>query len=136
VTITSDTANGGTQATVVIDTANLGGSHNLTRDNLTLGKSQNTAVSIQSNPTNLAATNAVFKGDVDTDNIQSTNHTNVVFKGDDFAHTGLDCSNLSNNAVFGLHYSGAGHSGVTVENSAVGNTDCDRSQIREPPWMC
>jgi hypothetical protein len=49
----------------------------------------------------------------------------VLFNHDDFAHTGLDCSDLGNNTLFGLHYSGAGHSGVTVENSAFANTDCD-----------
>ncbi len=125
VAITSDQSAGGTQANVIFSAANLGGSTNIRLDTVTLGQSGNTAVSIQSNPTNIAVTNALFKGAVEIDNIQSSNHQNVLFNDDDFAHTGLDCSDLGNNAVFGLHYSGAGHSGVTVENSAFGNTDCD-----------
>ena len=125
VAITSDQSAGGTQANVIFAAANLGGSTNIRLDTVTLGQSGNTAVSIQSNPTNVAVTNSAFKGAVEIDNIQSSNHQNVLFNDDDFAHTGLDCSDLGNNAVFALHYSGAGHSGVTVENSAFGNTDCD-----------
>ncbi len=127
VTITSDASAGGTQANVIFNTANLGGSQNITLDNLTLGQPNSglDGVSILSNPTNIAITNDLFKNDAEMDNIQSTNHRNVDFNHDDFAHTGLDCSNGGANSVIGLHYSGAGHSGVTVENSAIGNTDCD-----------
>lgn len=110
---------------MIFTAANLGGSTNITLDTVTLGEAANTAVSVQSKPTNIAITNAVFKGAVEIDNIQSSNYQNVVFNHDDFTHTGVDCSNLASNAVFGLHYSGAGHSGVTVENSAFANTDCD-----------
>jgi hypothetical protein len=125
VTITSDTSAGGTQANVIFSSIVLSGSQNITLDNITMGQSANTALSIQGNPTAIAVTNSLFKGVVEIDNIQSTNHTNVLFDHDDFAHTGADCFNLQNNAIIGLHYSGAAHSGVTVSNSTIGNTDCD-----------
>jgi hypothetical protein len=101
VVITSDTAAGATQANVIFSSVSLGGAQNITLDNLTIGQSANDALSIQSNPTNVAVTNSLFKGFTEIDNIGSTNHTNVLFDHDDFAHTGVDCSNLGANAVIG-----------------------------------
>jgi hypothetical protein len=125
VIITSDTAAGGTQANVIFSSVTLSGSQNITLDNLTIGQAANDAFSIQSNVTNIAVTNSLFKGFTEIDNIGSTNHANVLFDHDNFSQTGVDCSNMGANAIIGLHYSGAGHSGVTVQNSVIGNSDCD-----------
>jgi hypothetical protein len=125
VTITSDTAAGGTQANVIFSSVTLSGSQNITLDNLTIGQAANDAFSIQSNPTNVAITNSILKGFTEIDNIGSTNHVNVLFDHDNFSQTGVDCFDMGHNAIIGLHYSGAGHSGVTVQNSVIGNSDCD-----------
>jgi hypothetical protein len=74
VAITSDQSVRVPQATVIFTAATLGGSANITLNSVTLGQSAIIAVSIQSFPTNIAVTNAVFKGRVAIDNIQSSNH--------------------------------------------------------------
>jgi hypothetical protein len=70
---------------------------------------------------NFTVSNAVFKNFVDLENL--TNAA-ILFDHDDFTWGG-DCSHGGTNGLFTMHYASSQFSGITLQYSKLGNTDCD-----------
>lgn len=129
VVITADTSAGGSASNVVFNSASFRGSSSwITMDTMTLGTAGNGALYVEGTPASLVFSNIAFKGFVDFENLQSSNHRNVVLD-----HCQLTwpkpspstCDGGTQPGLVFLGYDGAGHSGVTIENSLFANGDCD-----------
>lgn len=133
VVVTADASAGATGSNVTFGAVTFSGGSWVTLDTVTIGAdTEGDALYISGSPTSLAFSHDAFDSYVEIEGLQSTNHQNVLFDEDTFDWaTPTTCSGSGPPGLLFLGYNGAGHSGVTVENSDFGAgpgqpyEDCD-----------
>ena len=116
VVITADSGAGGTESNVVFGAVSYASSSWITLDSVTVA-----GVTISGAANHLTVSHAKF---TDFTIISDVQNANILFDDDQFTW-GATCGTTGPNALFLLDYSGAGSSGVTVQNSTFANSDCD-----------